>query len=234
MVNEILKNCLLNLKIVYVEDDSAIRDNLCEFFKRINVPIYSTSNAEEGLELYEKHKPDIMIVDINLPGMNGIELVSIIRKKDKYTRLIITTAYTNPEFTIEAIELNITRYLVKPITSKNLFPALEKSLEELGDISNKYLNVSLGEDFFFNMKSEKLFKGKDNIELRKKEVELLKFFITNENETITYEMLENTIWGNKIMTNDALRGQIRNLRKKTYPDIVKNVSGIGYKLSKAS
>lgn len=231
MIDRSIKTVLSNLKIIYVEDDDAIRNYICEFFKRFHTEIYCTSSAEEGLDLYKEHNPDIVITDINLPGISGIEMITQIRNSDKFTRAIVTTAYTNPEFTLQAIELSITRYLVKPLTSNNLLPAIQKAVEELNNISNHYLNISLGKGFSFNIKSDQLFQYDNEIELRKKELDLLKYFILNENQTVTYSMLENNIWEDQIMTNDAVRGQIRNLRKKIYPEIVKNISGVGYKIT---
>lgn len=230
MIGKKIRDILSNITIVYVEDDENIRSYIYEFFKRFNVNIHITSNAEDGIELYKEYNPDILIVDINLPNMSGIEMISKIRKKDELTRVIITTAYTNEEFTLQAIELHITRYLVKPVTSKNLLPALEKAIDEINKFSDKYLNVDLGEEYYYNTKNEQLYKEGELIELRKKEMDLLKFFVANENKTVTYEMLENRIWEDSVMTQDAIRGQIRNLRKKTHPKIVKNISGVGYKI----
>ncbi len=175
MVEEKFKNSISQTKILYIEDDNYIREYINEFLKRFNSNIYLASNAEDGLKLYKEHKPDIMIVDINLPKMSGIELISNIRKNDNFTRIIISTAYTNKEFTLQAIELNITRYLVKPVTSKDLIMALQKALDELNKDSSKYSTIDLGEEYFFDIIKEELFKKEKHISLRKKELELLKF-----------------------------------------------------------
>ena len=233
MNDEEFKSAINKTTILYIEDDAQIREYIYEFLKRYNSNTHVASNAEDALELYETIKPDIIIADINLPKMSGIELVTKIRENDNFTRIIISTAYTNKEFTLQAIELNLTRYLVKPITSKDLLGALKKALKELIESSSTYLNIDLGESFTFNTIKEQLYKNEEIITLRKKELELLKFFISKNNQTITYDMLENEIWDSSIMTLDAIRSQIKNLRKKTHPKIVTNVSGIGYKIYKA-
>lgn len=232
MLDKLFMDALTKTKILYIEDDEDIRKYIYEFLERYNSNTFVASSAEEGLALYEKIKPDILIVDINLPKMSGIELVSKIREKDNFTRIIISTAYTNKEFTLQAIELNITRYLVKPLTSKDLLGALEKALNELQKDSTKYFNIDLGEGFSFNLMKELLYKDEKIVDLRKKESELLKFLISKDAQIITYEMLENEIWDQKTMTLDAIRSQIKNIRRKTYPEIVRNVSGIGYKIDK--
>lgn len=231
MINSDLKQMLSALTIVYVEDDNDIRENFCEFFERLSVNIFCSSNAEDALELYEKNKPDIMIVDINLLNMSGIELASQVRKKDKFTRFIITTAYTNPEFTLQAVELDITRYLVKPITGNNLLPALEKAVIEVHENTDQYTNINLGENLVFNLKKEQLLHNDIEIDLRKKELQLLKLLIQNKDTIVSYEMIENKLWENTPMTNNAIRGQIRNIRKKTHQNIIKNISGVGYQIN---
>lgn len=225
-----LKEQLSKLTIIYIEDEDEIRSYIEEFFKRYTNKIYSAKSAEEGLELYNLHKPDLMIVDINLPKMNGINFIKQIRENDSKTRIVISTAYTNKEFTLEAVELQITRYLVKPITIDDLFNMIKKLLIEIEQIDLSFSNIDLGEGFYFNHKTNKLLKDDQEIDLRKKELDLLAFFISKKQSVISYEMLENEIWYDTVMTQDAIRSQIKNIRHKTYSKIFKNVSGIGYKL----
>ncbi len=214
--------------ILYVEDDAMIRGSITEFLSRYCKKIYECDNSEEGLELYYKYKPDILLLDIDLPGMSGIDLATLIRKQDIKTCIVISTAYTNKEFMIKAVELQLTRYLVKPVTSEELFSAFEKCLDELqsGD------SIDLGGGYIYSKKSTAIIHKNETIILRKKEAELLEFFITHENEVVRYEMLEYCIWGDEVMTRDAIRSQIRNIRKKINIDLFTNISGIGYKFQR--
>jgi two-component system, OmpR family, response regulator VanR len=225
------KKKLAKLKLVYIEDDDEIREYIKEFFERYLTQIYCAKDAETGIELYKKYRPHLLIVDINLPKQNGLQFIKNIRKRDKETKVVISTAYTNREFMLEAIELQITRYLVKPLTSDDLFKVLEKVMEELKYKENDLCLIDLGEGFIFNTQSNILFHHNAEINLRKKELELLNFFISKNNTVITYEMIDNEIWYESVMTPDAIRSQIRNIRRKTYPKIFQNISGIGYKLN---
>lgn len=230
-MTELTNHQLSTLKIVYIEDDDSIRNYITEFLNRLKITVYDTSCAEDGIKLYKEHKPDILIVDINLPRMNGIDFITQVRKIDTTTRVIITTAYTNPEFTITAIELDITRYLVKPLTSEKLISAIEKAIGEIDSEPNRADNIiDLGEGFTYSIQNELLYSQGEQVLLRKKELELLKFFIKHSSRTITYDMIEDSIWSDGNMTQDAIRSQIRNLRQKTYRNIIKNISGIGYQL----
>ena len=229
MTNQEFLCSLSNCTIVYVEDDADIRKYIEEFLLRYCKNLYVASNAEDALKLYNQYNPNIMLIDINLPIMSGMELISLIRTNDEDTRIIITTAYTNKEFTLEAVELSLTRYLVKPITSDDLKGALKKAIEQINKTSKDISNIGLGNDFIYNTKDNFVTKNENIINLRKKEKELLDFFIENKDLIITYEMLENEIWQDNIMTLDAIRSQIKNIRHKIYPTLIKNISKTGYK-----
>ncbi|MCH9813024.1 MAG: response regulator transcription factor [Epsilonproteobacteria bacterium] len=211
--------------ILYVEDDPQIRRYISEFLKRYCKTIYTSDNSEEAKTLYHKHHPDILLLDINLPGQNGIEFASYIRERDQETRILISTAYTNKEFMLRAVELSLTRYLVKPVTSDELIEALQKCL---GELSSSDLFV-LGEGYLYNRSQSAVFNDKEKVVLRKKEAEILEYFIAHEGEVVRYEVLETILWSQSVMTRDAIRSQIRNIRKKIPISLFKNISGIGYK-----
>ena len=214
-----------NYSILYVEDDPNVRKHIKEFLLRYCPTVYSCDNSEEGVLLYKKYKPDILLLDINLPNMSGIDFATEVRKVDKQTRIIISTAYTNPEFTIRAIELNLCRYLVKPVTNDELLSAFEKALNELKDKSY----FELGDGYFYDKKTTSIIKNNSAILLRKKESEILEFFIEHEGEILRYNVLENAIWSSGVMTRDAIRSQIRNIRKKIVVECFENITGVGYK-----
>lgn len=229
MNHKAFANKMYAYTILYVEDDIVVREYISEFLRRYFKNVYDTNSAEKGLALYKKHQPQILLLDINLGGMSGVELATIIRKKDKKTRILISTAYTNKEFMLEAIELDLTRYLVKPMTSEDLVKALEKCWQEL----EENMLIELGEKCFYNSEKAILIYDNNKITLRHKEVEVLEFFLQNEGKLVRYEVLEQELWSEEVMTRDAIRSQIRNLRKKLKIDLIKNVSGLGYKFTRA-
>ena len=215
--------------ILYVEDETNIRKHIVEFLQRYFKIIYEAESSEDALEMYKQNKPDILILDINLPGMSGIDLASLIRKYDLKTRIVMSTAYTNKEFMTQAVELDLTRYLVKPVIGSELLLALEKAIIEIRKITGVDLIYNLGESFLYFKEKRIIKHNTEIITLRKKEIEILEFFLDNPNNTVTYEMIETQIWFDNVMTIDAVRSQIKNIRQKTYNQMFKNVSGIGYK-----
>ena len=108
-----LKNINKNIKILYVEDDEIARENGIEYLENFFEQIYEASDAITALQLYEKYQPDIIITDIQMPKLNGLEFVKRIRQKDKKTQIIVITAFCDKDYLLSAIELGLVKYLVK-------------------------------------------------------------------------------------------------------------------------
>ncbi len=219
-----------NLNLLYVEDDPLVRHEISEFLKRYFALVHESSSAEEAMVIFKKSRPHIMLVDINLPGESGLSLATKIRKNHHDVRIIVSTAYTNKEFLLLSIELELTRYLVKPVTGEKLLEALEKAADEYLLIVQKEDCVALGDGFYFDKKQRVLRQNNQTVILRPKEMQLLEYFMLHPKEIISYDILEYDIWENSLMSHDAIRSQIRNIRKKTHHKIIENINGIGYRL----
>lgn len=227
-----LKEKLKHSKILYVEDDAAVRQQISEFLQRY-VNVFDVGSAEEALELYGEIEPDILLLDVNLPGKSGLALAKEIRLKNRDVRMIVSTAYTDTKFLLQAIELELTRYLVKPVVGTDLLEAVEKAVDEhtVRNQSGKERYIVLEKGYRYDMQRKVLMHGQEDVPLRRKEMVLLEYFITHANELVRYEVLEYDIWQEDSMSKDAIRSQIRNLRKKTYPHIVENIPAVGYRLT---
>ena len=218
-----------NLTLLYIEDDTDIQRCLGEFLERYTSNLYLAQSAEEGMKLYEEIAPDIILLDINLPGKSGIDFARELRKTNHDTRIIISTAHTDKAFLLAAVELELTRYLVKPVTSMELMEALSKAADEYEEVKVAQ-EVDLGEGFSYDHERKALLQEGEEVILPRKEMQLLEFFIANGHSILSYEALQYEIWPDSLMSKDAVRAQIRNLRKKSHPHIIKNISAIGYRL----
>jgi two-component system, OmpR family, response regulator VanR len=222
---------LEGFRILYIEDDSDVRDSMMNYLRKLDVPVYEGRDGEEGWELYERHKPDIMIIDLKMPRLNGIDLAKRIRETDNRTQIVILTAYTEPEYMIEAVELNIARYLVKPISKATLLPAIEKCVDALTIEKKHPAEFDFGEGCSYNFKRKVLQKNGEAIKVNKREIAIVELFIENKDDVVTYAMIEGAVWGQKQMSMDAIRTLVKGIRQKTYQDLIDNLSGIGYALN---
>ncbi len=225
-MNEDYINKLQRYTVLYVEDEEGIRKNIAEILEHLFKEVYTAKNANEGLLKYERNKPDLIITDIRMPGLSGIDMIKKIREKDHKTRIIITSAHTDLEYMLEVAELHLVKYIIKPITNDKLMIALKnftKSYEQK-DIYN------ISENCFFDYSKAVVKNDDEEYSLTKKENKFLKLLIT-KNRIITYQEMENQIWDeDSVMTANAMRLFIKNLRKKLPEKSLKNIQGTGYRI----
>ena len=216
---------LTNYRVLYAEDEGGVRKNVAEMLELLFKEVYVACDGKEAYRLFEEFSPDIVITDIKMPNLSGIELAKKIRKKDKNTQIIIISAYTKVDYMLEAVELALIRYIVKPITETKLFEVLERFLEM--QKSNGIIDLI---DTWVYDSANKVIKNSNKVyELTKKESHLLELLLSRKS-VLTYEEIEMELWPDECMSLNALRLLMKNFRKKLPKDYLKNIQGIGYKL----
>jgi DNA-binding response OmpR family regulator len=218
-----------NLSLLYVEDEPYILQNAVEFLSDDFLEIYEARDGEEGLALYRKKKPDIIITDIEMPKMDGLELCREIRKVDENTPIIITTAFTDQEYLLQAIELNLVKYLIKPIQEELLTEALALCAQKLGTKDKSVERLT--EVHYFDSFNQTLLHIDEFIKLSANELTFLTLLIHQKHRVVTYQEIENHIWEGTYMSEDALKGLVKNLRKKISKEVIQNHSKLGYKIN---
>ncbi len=210
--------------LLYVEDDLELQAETKEILKIFFNKIYTASNGESGYGLFLDNPIDVILVDINMPELNGIEMIKLVRKDDENIPIAIISAFTNTDYLLESIELTLTKYLVKPLTTKKIIQLLDKLLEFFMDNI-----ITLNKDWQINLGNCQI-KSRDNIiNLTKKEGKFME--ILAKNSIVTYDMLNISIWEyDKMPSDNAVRSFIRKLRKKMPIDCIKNKQGVGYYL----
>lgn len=217
-----------NIKVLYVEDDDLARLNGVEFLENYFDTIYEAKDGLEALSLYKKYSPDIIISDIQMPKLNGLEFISRIRKEDKKTQAIITTAYSTKEYLLKAVELHLVKYLIKPIKYDELLQTLQECVNSLKNSNSNVVQIC--KDMSFDTYNKTLTKDKELVKLRAKEILLLELLIKNQNRYVTYQEIENYVWVDDVMSKDALKTLVRRLKGYFTCNCISNLSGVGYKI----
>ncbi len=215
--------------LLYIEDDEGLRKVNTRFLTRMFKVLYEARDGQEGYDLYKKYSPDIILTDINMPKLDGLSLVKKIRKEDKTTKIIISTAFSDKNYLLESIELNLERYIIKPINSRNLIPAFSKAVEKLDE--ERDFKIYLDDNFYFDNQTELFYVDDNQIDMTKKELLFLKLLVLNKNKVVHYEEIEKVVWGDEPMSLNSLRTTIGFLRKKIPFNCIKNISNMGYKLN---
>jgi PAS domain S-box-containing protein len=120
-----------NIKVLYVEDEPTIRSAVSEMLSRRISNLFQAANGREGLELFQKEQPEIVITDIKMPEMNGLEMSRLIKEQNPNVVIIITSAHSDSEYFIDAINIGINEYVLKPISRDRLIEAIYKSADNI-------------------------------------------------------------------------------------------------------
>jgi len=218
-----------NLTILYIEDEKNIRETLTSSLQIMFNSVFATENAEDALEIYTHKHIDIILSDIGLPGMDGINFVKIIRETNKEIPIILLTAYTDTDILLEAIKLKLISYLTKPITLDTLLKALKDAQNELPKKSIDTLIIT--NNIKYDIKKKILSKNGNNLHLTHSEDKLLNIFIDNRTRTLSIIEIKELLWDDSYYTTDtAFKSLLNKLRKKIGTNTIKNISGVGYYL----
>ncbi len=226
-----MKNLLKNFTILYVEDEPSVQKSMLEYLKSYFKEVFIASDGKEGLEKYHEHKPDAMLLDVDLPYLDGLSLAKEVRAVDKKVSIVMLTAFTEQEKLLKATELKLLKYLVKPIDIVAFKETLDLLAQELTDTSKDV--IVLGNGYSWNLNSESLYFNRDKIELTTKEILLLKLFIENRHSSISFETIMAEVWVDdfdKEISFNSVKNLVSSLRKKLPKDCLKSVYGKGYML----
>jgi len=214
--------------LLFVEDEPMIRRIAISLLRPYFVDIYEASDGVEALEIYTQRQPDLIITDIEMPNMDGLTLCKEIRQKDKTTPIIITTAYTSTEYLLEAVSLNLVKYLVKPMQEEELFEALRVCFEQIA--TNKPTIINITKEYKYDTFNHTLIHNNEIISITNSQHKLISILIENHGRIVSYKELENYIWYDKVMSSDALRSLIRDVRKLIGKESIENISKCGYRI----
>lgn len=226
MSETIDKKLLKRLRVLYVEDDDTVRTDLSSLFTNFFGTVYTAKNGQEGLSLYEEKKDeiDVIVADINMPVLNGIQMLEKIREFDTSVPAILATAYSDNGFLIDAIKLQVSDYIIKPIDIRVLMGSLNKiakssyhdflvkqqnkELKKYKDIiysnnivitTNKDMKITHVNNLFCEI------TGFDKEELLGEDLESLKYYDTDEK---IYKKIYKSIFANETWT-----GELKNKTK---------------------
>ena len=219
---------LKTLTLLYVEDEAEIRINIADTLSFYVKEVIQAKDGKEGYELYKKRQPDVILSDILMPIMDGIEMVEKIRLDDKNTPIVLITAHTEKDYLLSAVKLHLEQYLVKPVSLPDILESLCTCIEKIS--SNHAIVCDLPKGYHYDFDHKLLSYEKTVIKLNKKEIQFFELLLENTQRVVTYEELQEYVWQNSVMTDNALRSVVRSLRKKLPVDIITNLSGVGYKL----
>ena len=222
---QLLADRLASYSVLLAEDDEVIRRRLKNTLNFYFHEVYVANCGDRAYDIFLKQKPNLIICDIEMMNGNGIELIKQIRALHMTTPVIILSAYSNKEYLLKLINLRVDHYLLKPTTTKELLDTIAKVL-----LDESSVPLELVKGVYLDVAKSLLYYDKNIISLRKKECDFLELLYRNKQQITSYEMIEMYVWGDKLMSNNALKTFIKELRKKLPIPIITNIAQQGYAL----
>ena len=217
------------MHILLVEDDTSLAAALCKALRQKNYTVNTVATGREALHVIRTEKPDMTILDLGLPDMDGIEVLKKARHSQPEIQILILTARSGTEEKITGLDSGADDYLAKPFEVDELLARLRVLARRLG--SAKTSLVAVG-DVVLDTTTNMVSMSGQNVELSRREYSLLRSLMENVGRVQTRSILENRLygWGEEVSSN-ALEVHIHNLRKKLGSDFIKTVRGVGYRVN---
>ena len=220
-------------KILLIDDEKDILEFLSYNLIKAGYKIDQAENGDEGLKKLKTFKPDLIIVDVMMPVLDGIEFCSIVRSNPQHENIIIVflTARSEDYTQIIALESGADDFISKPIKPKLLITKINSLIKRMENKKAensvlKFKNIELNIEKF-----QVLIDGEEKL-FPKKEFEILEMLMKNISKVLTREQLLNTIWGTDLFVGDrTIDVHIKRIRNKVGSSIIKTIKGVGYKLS---
>jgi len=215
-------------KILVLEDDELFLETLEDFLTEEGFIVDIAKDGEEVLELCYEKKYDLYLFDINVPKINGINLLKQLRKQNDNTATIYLTSYKDKEMLTKGFLTGCDDYLKKPVDLDELLLRINSLLKRSGKVFDI---IQLNNELSFNPQTRRVLKHDEDLNLASKIIDLLELFLQNKDTIISKEMIINKLWEfNEEYSEGAIRVYINNLKKLLGKDSIKNIKGIGYKL----
>ncbi|MDP3441947.1 MAG: response regulator [Ignavibacteria bacterium] len=219
-----------NLAVLYIEQNPEVRKRVTQLMNENELRVFESENTSSGCDLFRMNEIDIVMIDLELPEKSGLNFIRCLREKDIQTPVIITTDHSDQETLLEAINLEITRYLIKPCKKHDLLDALQMAIKKAVNC-HPLTFTKLNNEFSYDPinKTVNHLSGTVN-QLSKKEYLLIELLLKNRHQIVPYDLIEMLVWEGSMMSMDALRTLVRGIRKKIYTEVITNYNGIGYKI----
>lgn len=219
-------------KLLLLEDDVNLNDTINEFLEENGFEVQSVYDGEEANEKIYESRYDLFLLDVNVPGISGFELLKNLRQNGDKTPAIYLTSLNSVDDLSIGYESGCDDYIRKPFALQELLLRIQTILKR-EFFHEKSNTIEIDSHLLYDVGSNELQKNGQSVRLQNKEAILLKLFLQKRGEIISHETILDTLWGyDEVSSDDALRTYIKNLRKIIGKEYIISVKKLGYKFIK--
>ncbi|EAK8344549.1 DNA binding response regulator [Campylobacter jejuni subsp. jejuni] len=216
------------LIILVVEDEIKTRESLINVLSERFSKVIGAQNGDEGLKKFKKFKPDLVITDIAMPIMDGLDMTREIKEISDDVPIVVLSAYSEKERLLRSIDIGIDKYLIKPVDIEELFKVLDCLV---GEKIEANMLVKISEEYQFNKTKRTLIHNGKEIVLTKKELAFISLLLKQPGVLVLHEDIKKNVWIGEHVSDTAVRTFIKRVRDKVGEDFIKNVPSLGYKIN---
>lgn len=223
-------------RILIVDDEEDIANSIQYVLRQEGFQTSIAHDGSKAMELITSEKPDLIILDLMMPGLDGYEVCRRMRNFDAKTPILMLTARTSEIDTVVGLELGANDYITKPVRLRELVARVKAHLRDMPVLSAKSSNAIRSGDLFIDLESRTVRVGSQQIDLTYKEFELLAAMARHPNRVFTRDQLFAQVWGSDFLGESrTVDVHIRYLREKleenpSQPKHILTVRGVGYRL----
>lgn len=219
-----------NEKILLVDDETDIIEFISYNLTKEGFDVTTSTNGKDAIEIAKKIKPDLILLDVMMPEMDGIETCQEIREiaELKDTLIAFLSARGEDYSQVAGFDAGADDYITKPIKPRLLISRVKAILRRKSDTNN----IALNEQGNIKIDREKylVYKNEEKLSLPKKEFELLALLISKSGKVFTRDVILESVWGGEVVVGDrTIDVHIRKLREKLGSEYIKTIKGVGYK-----
>ncbi|HEG5353378.1 TPA: response regulator transcription factor [Campylobacter jejuni] len=216
------------LIILVVEDEIKTRESMINILSERFSKVIGAQNGDEGLKKFKKFKPDLVITDIAMPIMDGLDMAREIKEISDDVPIVVLSAYSEKERLLRSIDIDIDKYLIKPVDIEELFKVLDYLI---GEKIEANMLVKISEEYQFNKTKRTLIYSGEEIVLTKKELAFISLLLKQPGALVLHEDIKKNVWIGEHVSDTAVRTFIKRVRDKVGEDFIKNVPSLGYKIN---
>jgi DNA-binding response OmpR family regulator len=222
----------MNKKILLLEDDMALSETVADYLENLNYDVCTVYDGNSAMDTIYENRFDLLLLDVNVPDINGFEILKNARAQNITTPSIFITSLNSIVALENGFESGCDDYIRKPFVLKELKLRIETILKrEFFHKDNSKLQIDT--NIFYDIDNDLLVVNNVDIQLNNKDAKLLKLFLQNIEQVLSHETIYSALWDyDEQFSETALRTYIKNLRKHLGKDKIVSIKKLGYKFTK--
>lgn len=218
------------MKILLLEDEIMLKNSLEEYLQSLGHMVFSFTSGDNALNSLSQNRYDLLILDINVPKINGFELVRKLEDKDLQTPIVFISAQIGIDEISEAFNLGAADYLKKPFHLKELSLRIDKIKKEM-DCKNSH-HIVISKNYAYSKDETQLYYNHTPVDLTKRQMQIITLLCENINSVVHFNTFRHFVWTEEWVDNATIRAEISRFRKSLKEDFIVNIKGVGYKINK--